>query len=668
MARTNLLDGIRAVCVLFLVTRVAAKIDVIGQVSGHGTILDLYGQPYYTPVGPLLTVNPSTPTGVPGRYLPATSIRAPYSPITKAFLESQLSAFETIDDVWNERFLELLFISYDGQAIGFFEEAAEQWLQSKNVSRIYLTDNIRPLEFTSPPVSQFAKGPPAGPYFVTPAISSSPELDIHSAYRLQKDEYASFLFGAIPDPSSGGWIQTNLTLDESGAQYIPVPSRIALVGRGLPLSGTLFALKDIFDAKGLPTGAGSLAYARTYPPADTTAPSIQRLLDLGATMIGKTRTSQFAHGAQPWEYEDIPYSWNPRADGYLTASASSSGSACAIAGYDWLDFTVGSDTRGSVRKPAAFVGAYGIRPSHGSLDLTGVVPLSEEMDTAGFFARDPRLFHAIGTRWYEDSPVRIKRQTIRFPKKLYYPTEHFPVKNPAAQSLYDGFVVSLEKHLKITKVGMNFTASLLEHIPNSDFADFQLKSNTLAEYRTWVSVGKPLIEEHEKLFSTSPTFDPRPQRMFAAGAAVTEEDFAEAVNMRRAFRDSVAENLLKADIKSCSDALFMYDAGTGGLPSYRVEEYNSIEGATQALLTSPIGEAKPSDYFSYVGSMAGLPEITVPIGQVSYFSQISHEWEMLPVAVQLVAHPGCDDMLLNLVEKLANAGVLTSTSTGKYTF
>ena len=95
----------------------------------------------------------------------------------------------------------------------------------------------------------------------------------------------------------------------------------------------------------------------------------------------------------------MPYSWNPRADGYLTASASSSGSACTIGAYEWLDFTIGSDTRGSVRNPAALVEVYGIRPSHGSMDLTGVVPVSEEMDTAGFFARDPQLFYEIASEW-----------------------------------------------------------------------------------------------------------------------------------------------------------------------------------------------------------------------------------------------------------------------------
>jgi len=73
---------------------------------------------------------------------------------------------------------------------------------------------------------------------------------------------------------------------------------------------------------------------------------------------------------------------NSREDGHLTASASSSGSACAIAAYKWLEFTVGSDTRSSVRKPAGLVGAYWVRPSIGSMILRGVVPFSE-MDTAG---------------------------------------------------------------------------------------------------------------------------------------------------------------------------------------------------------------------------------------------------------------------------------------------
>ena len=83
----------------------------------------------------------------------------------------------------------------------------------------------------------------------------------------------------------------------------------------------------------------------------------------------------------------------------MTAASSSSGSACAIAGYEWVDFALGSDTRGSVRKPAAMVGSYGIRPTWNSSDLTGVIPLAHELDTAGFFARDPNLFYTIAALW-----------------------------------------------------------------------------------------------------------------------------------------------------------------------------------------------------------------------------------------------------------------------------
>jgi len=75
---------------------------------------------------------------------------------------------------------------------------------------------------------------------------------------------------------------------------------------------------------------------------------------------------------------------------HLTTSASNSGSASAIAAYKWLEFTVGSDTRSSVRKSAALVGAYGIRPSLGS---RGIVPLSEEMN----FLRGIRR---LSTRWH----------------------------------------------------------------------------------------------------------------------------------------------------------------------------------------------------------------------------------------------------------------------------
>jgi Asp-tRNA(Asn)/Glu-tRNA(Gln) amidotransferase A subunit family amidase len=658
---------------------------VVDSNNEHGSILSIGDVLYYTPHFPYATYKPNQRSGVlpaPG-FTAVTSIRTTSSPITKAYLEQHFTLFSEFDDVYSGHFMDSLIISYDGTGNAFFEANVESWLEALNVRHLYLSENILPPKLKGVQFTQIKGGPLSGPFFATASAKAS-RLDLHSVYRLYKDVYETFLFGAIPNPK-GGWFPTNITLDDSGHQYIPVPSHLSALAQSLPLSGTRFALKDIYDAQGLKTGAGSLAYARVYPEANTTAPSIQRLLDLGATMVGKVRTSQFAHGSNPWDFIDIPYSWNPRADGYLTASASSSGSACAIAGYEWLDFTVGSDTRGSVRKPATLVGAYGIRPSHGSMDLTGVVPLSEEMDTAGFFARDPLLFSEIGRLWlvnpfnlvtrlihfvtrYENSPVRVKTQLVRFPSKLLYPTDHFPVRSPEAQNLFDSFADALQKHFQMSKVPINFTEALFPYLPNGNFHEFQLICDHLSEYRTWKSVGEPLIAKHETLFRSTPSFDPRPRIMFEHGKKLTDDDFAHAVAFRHQFAKSIAEDLIKFDSKSCSDSIFMYDAGTGGHPSYRVEDFNSLSGSAPFLLTTPMADSKASDYFTYISSMGGLPEITVPIGQVGYYSRVSRQWEMLPVAVQLVAHPGCDNMLLELVKNLAAAGVVGPVKVGNEAF
>ncbi|KAG6875982.1 hypothetical protein C0992_001585, partial [Termitomyces sp. T32_za158] len=105
-------------------------------------------------------------------------------------------------------------------------------------------------------------------------------------------------------------------------------------------------------------------------------------------------------------------------------------------------------------------------------------------------------------------------------------------------------------HLKITTVPVNFTASLAEHLPSRDFAAFQHASNTLAEYRSWVSVGKPLVEAYKDKFNSTPTFDPRPSAMFARGAKLTSKDFLDAQSVLHAFRESVASDVLKPDINT----------------------------------------------------------------------------------------------------------------------
>ena len=159
--------------------------------------------------------------------------------------------------------------------------------------------------------------------------------------------------------------------------------------------------------------------------------------------------------------------------------------------------------------------------------------------------------------------------------------------NPAAQALVDTFISRLQTHpFNIHPLPVNFTSILTPLLPNGSFAAFQAASNRLAEYRSWVSVGRPTTEAFWERFGKEPRWDPVPARMFEKARAISEEEFEEAVEVKRAFSGAVNEHIFKPDPESCSDSLFVYDAATGGVPSYRVEEMNYLSGSTPFLMNA----------------------------------------------------------------------------------
>lgn len=129
------------------------------------------------------------------------------------------------------------------------------------------------------------------------------------------------------------------------ALTVAVPSRLYFQPTDAkPYAGLRLAVKDIMDLKGLKTGASSRAYTSLYPPKSANSETIQRMVDLGFVIVGKLKTSQFADSEWPTcDWVDYHAPFNPRGDGYLTTSGSSAGSAAAIASYDWLDYSLGSD-------------------------------------------------------------------------------------------------------------------------------------------------------------------------------------------------------------------------------------------------------------------------------------------------------------------------------------
>lgn len=271
---------------------------------------------------------------------------------------------------------------------------------------------------------------------------------------------------------------------------------------------------------------------------------------------------------------------------------------------------------------------------------------------------------------YSNAAVISNKSVTRFPSKLLYPIDHFPVKNDKAQEMIEHFIASLQRHFSITPVRVNFTEILTPFFPNGSFPAFQLSSNKLAEYRSWVDVGKPTTDKFISQYSALPTFDPVPNPMFSRAQHITDADFASAVALKRAFGDAVASHIFKEDPDSCSESIFIYEAATGARPSYRVEEFNHLFGASPFVITAAAqGEvAKLADFFNFLASMGDLPEITIPIGEARYFSHLSRKWEPIPVTIELVARKGCDLMLLDLVKRLGELGIVGKVEAGRSMF
>ena len=157
--------------------------------------------------------------------------------------------------------------------------------------------------------------------------------------------------------------------------------RAMAVDTALSLGGIPFAVKDNFDVAGMHTTAGCPSFA--YEP-ERTATVVQRLIDAGAILIGKTNMDQFATGLvgvrSPYGACSSVY------DSRYISGGSSSGSAVAVA-KGWCAFSLGTDTAGSGRVPAAFNNLIGLKPTRGLLSAKGVVPACRSLDCVSIFAK-----------------------------------------------------------------------------------------------------------------------------------------------------------------------------------------------------------------------------------------------------------------------------------------
>ena len=178
------------------------------------------------------------------------------------------------------------------------------------------------------------------------------------------------------EPHVRAW--TTLVLQSAKANASALTEELRRSGSRGPLHGVPVAVKDIFDTARVPTEWGSETQSGRVPETDSKL--VAHLVSSGCILMGKTHTTAYA-------YFDTGPTRNPH-DGTHTPGGSSSGSAAAVAA-GMVPLAVGSQTQGSVLRPASFCGITGWKPTYGLLPLGGVMPFAPTLDHAGLFASTP---------------------------------------------------------------------------------------------------------------------------------------------------------------------------------------------------------------------------------------------------------------------------------------
>lgn len=493
-------------------------------------------------------------------------------------------------------------------------------------------------------------------------VSISPGLSgigLTPAYALHEDIYESFMSGSIP-VAEDSHLTLQISVPGTRLPSIITPSRIPSMTKSEvgPLAGLRFAVKDIFHVKGLKTSGGSRAYYQVYGPQNYTTDTVAASLAGGAQLIGKTKTIAFALGA-PQNGAEIDYldPWNSRGDGYQTTGGSSSGSGSAATAYDWVDFTIGSDTGGSVRFPARFGGLYGYKPTHGIFNLTGILVAIAEQDTPGFLTRSPSIFTKLGKWWAKDTPLEDLVNNTTMPSNLlYYADEELT--QPAAEAMKNAFFANVSAALNMSTSSINFTKTWLESGPSG--------GEPVDEYMTYVysdqnsvqfyeEIGKDLDELY-KAYNNGSHFPADPMVNVSWYDAQNETTLArlpQSIRRREAFETWFAETMLPSSNATCSESIFAHSL--------------HIPPGTEKVTHSEPSVASYYWHGVFV-NYAGIPEVVVPIGQIRYWSPYTLREEWQPVTVAFAAAKGCDLVLFELVEKLEGLSLLKETMPGKVAY
>jgi amidase len=382
--------------------------------------------------------------------------------------------------------------------------------------------------------------------------------------------------------------------------FVPhdLPEPLAGAAQG-PLAGLTAAVKDMYDIAETRTGGGNPDWLAAHRPALADAAAIRKLLAGGATIIGKTVCDEFffsVTGANAHYGTPV----NPRAPGRLPGGSSSGSAAATAAGA--CDFALGSDTGGSVRIPAAFCGVYGIRPTHGRVDMTGVMAMAPSFDVPGWFASGPGVFRRVGEVLLEGTGVRAK------PRQLIVLDDAFAQAEPEVASLLRAAIDAMASDLP--KPSHKAVAP--------DGFDTWRESFRIIQAREIWSIYGPFVERHQ------PKLGPGIRERMAFAATVSERDADMARQEQKRARERICALVEPGTVLALPTAPCIappIDTGAEALESFRVRVMR----------------------LTCIAGLSGLPQITLPVASISG----------CPIGLSFIAWQGGDEALLDLAVQLA---------------
>ena len=392
----------------------------------------------------------------------------------------------------------------------------------------------------------------------------------------------------------------------------------------LPLRGLPFAVKNLFDLRGLTTLAGS-KIERGAPPASRDAVLVRRLEAAGAICVGALNMDEYAYGFTTENSHEGP-THNPH-DLSRISGGSSGGSAAAVAAGQ-VALTLGSDTNGSIRVPSSLCGVFGLKPTYGRLARTGSYPFVHSLDHLGPFARSAAdlalAYDAMQGHDIED-PAQARRPVE--------PTA--PELQRGAQGLRIGVLGGWFRDMTepSARAAVDRVASALGALQEVHWPE--VARGRAAAFVISNSEGATL--HLPDLKTRAQDFDPHTRDRFLAGALLPAAWLVQAQRVRHWFAREVAKSFREVDV--------LIAPATPCTAPVIGTEWIELNGQrlparpSLGLLAQPV-------------SCIGLPVVTVPVWGTD--PAAPH----LPLGVQLIAAPWREDLCLRVAHALQAAGVV----------